>query len=516
MAAAKAASPEAAKARRELKERYELRGFVSPLHALDGAELATTLAAFQRFESVHRRRICEWDSSREMNHAWMPWLRDLARHSGIVSAVREAFGRSDICLYATELLTIQPGQFPAPYSDWQTDAPAFNLMLKPVDRRHFVTAFLALTACDRRHGCLHVRPTAVGGRASDVDVPLELRPGEFSLHGPSTKHCLCSNNSAQALCLVVLRYIRASTVDLHGEEHGKEDVLLVSGTDEQGHFEEMPEFPAEGTQDGLDLRELMMEQRRDKALAGEVLKGREGLKRPLIDPSSYTVTELLMCGTFKSIHVAKWGAGKHCVVVKRVLNRKLLREVRKHFHEARILEKLSHPCILQLVGLVDGPDQLDMLLEYCPEGAMPGRLTHQARGTSVQLLCDLICALVYMHQEGFAHLDVKPNNVLVSSGRGKLCDFETTMHLPKSRRLFLCGIGTLGYRAPEVDRELECDATKADVWSLGRVGEFAEDSVRGIWSGMGSLTAANPELRPSTQMVLGMYRKLHGSCLLIT
>lgn len=516
-AAAGEVSQEAAKARGELRERYERTGFAAPLHALGAAEAAPVLAACRRFEEVHKRRLCEHDSAREMNHAWLPWLRQLGRHDAIVGALRDAFCTRHICLYATELLTFPPHQSSQVASwDWQTDGPAYSPLLKPVDRRHFATVFLVVSAGNRSYPCLRMRPTAAGGKASSVDVAVNLRPGEFSLHGPSTKYAFCPNNSGDFVYGVVLRYIRASTVDPHSEELGKEDVLLVSGADEKGNFDEMPEFPAEATDDGRDLRELMMEQRRDKVLAGEVLKGREGLKKPLIDPSAYTVTKTLMYGTFKTIHVAKWGSSRKQVVVKRVQNQRCLLYVRKHFHEAHIMEKLSHPCILQLVGLVDGLEQLDMILEYCEDGVLTSFVQKCPRQDVLQLMCDLFCALAYMHEEGFAHLDVKPNNVLVSSGRGKLCDFETAVQLPRSGKMYLSGIGTPGFRAPELDKPMECDARAADVWSLGKCGEFVNDFAKGCWSGMQSLTADVPESRPSIRSSLELFRRLNGGGLILT
>eukprot|EP00415_Alexandrium_ostenfeldii_P003519 UN3519 len=119
-----------------------------------------------------------------------------------------------------------------------------------------------------------------------------------------------------------------------------------------------------------------------------------------------------------------------------------------------------------------------------------------------------------MHEHDFAHLDVKPNNVLVSLKRGKLADFETAQHLPKSGRMYLTGIGTPGFRAPELYKPMECDARKADIWSLGRCGEFTDEFVKGCWRGMDALIEDNPEVRPPVKACLDMFKQLNGSMII--
>jgi len=506
----------AALARVELKERYESYGFVSPLHALGAAEVGEAVKCFERF-ATHRRQLSDEYSAHEMNHAWLPWLRDLGRHAAIVSAVGEAFHTRNVCLYSTELWAMAPNQPSLVRTwDWCTDGPSYTALLKPVDRRHFATACLALTACDARRGCLRVRPTAVGGKAMQEELQLELRPGEFSLHGPSTKYALCPNRSTDAFYCVVLRYVRASTTDLHSKLFGKDLVLLVAGKDEQRNFDELPELPGEATPEGKELRQAILERRWRKAVAGESLKGREGLKRPLLQPSSYTVVRTLEYGTTSSIHLAKLVPSQKGAVVKRVRDQGSQRAIERHFQEAKVLEKLIHPCIVLLVGVVDALDPLDMLLEFCPDGCLTSYMQQQSGKHAAQLLCDLICALAYMHREGFAHLDVKPDNLLVSNGRGKLCDFGTVMQMKRACKTDLTIVGTPGYRAPEIDGGEPSDPTKADVWSLGKVGEFVNQYSKGCWALLECATARDPDQRIPVQGCLEVYRELHGRGLIVT
>merc|ERR1719188_875936 len=155
-----------------------------------------------------------------MNHVWLPWIRDLARHPSIVSAVSEAFASEDIYLYNTQLLARLPGQDlqQAMGLNWHKDADGEFSRLTPIDSRHFLTAFVALSPCDRQHGCMRARPTDLAGVVDATrEVDLELLPGEFSLHGPSTLHTGGLNESGETRYGVAFRFLRASTRDLYAK-----------------------------------------------------------------------------------------------------------------------------------------------------------------------------------------------------------------------------------------------------------------------------------------------------------
>jgi len=255
-------SREAVQARAEVRSRYELDGFASPMHALTPEEVGTALAGFKRFEEQHCSLLCDGGAN-AMNHVWLPWLRDLARHPQIVDAVAEVFCTKNVYLYNSQLLTRAPGksQQTAMGVGWHKDADSHFCRLSPVDRRHWVTAFVALSMCDREHGCLRVRPTQRCGRVDPELVDLELLPGEFSLHGPSTIHTGGLNRSAETRYCIALRYIRATTRDTHAEMLGRDMALLVSGED-KGNFDLIPDLPGEASEEGRRLRESILRRRR--------------------------------------------------------------------------------------------------------------------------------------------------------------------------------------------------------------------------------------------------------------
>lgn len=263
--------PAASLARAELPDRYKRDGFVGPLHGLCARQVEEALAGFKRFEALHRARV-ETRTAYIMNHVWLPWLRDIAKEPAIVSAVTEAFGSKDVYLYNTQLLARGAGKSLKTDMglDWHRDAVDSEFSrLKPVDRRHFLTVFVALSTCDRRHGCMLVRPTGYGGQVRpEEELAVELLPGEFSLHGPSTEHTGGLNASGETRYCAALRYVSARTQDLYAESKedgglGRDVALLVAGADEGRRrlFDPMPELPEEASEDGRLLREELIRRR---------------------------------------------------------------------------------------------------------------------------------------------------------------------------------------------------------------------------------------------------------------
>lgn len=186
-----------------------------------------------------------------------------------------------------------------------------------------------------------------------------------------------------------------------------------------------------------------------------------------------------------------------CIVVKRIDKRSSRQPMRMHANEVRILGQLQHAHVVKMLGICDSKEQLDVLLEYCPGGCLTRYVTTGQVDSLLYILRDVASALAYMHGESICHLDVKCDNVLVDSEhRGRLCDFGTATRIGASRRL--CGkVGTPGYRAPEVSKGQGYDATKADVFSLGKVAEFAEPHSGECWLSLRQLTSSDALARPT-------------------
>lgn len=144
------------------------------------------------------------------------------------------------------------------------------------------------------------------------------------------------------------------------------------------------------------------------------------------------------------------------------------REVSLHARARR------HPNIVSLVEILDGPDCVYVVMEYCPEGDLFAAITekHQYVGDDAlakQVFLQLLDAVQYCHRIGIYHRDLKPENVLVSNNGQtvKLADFglATTEQFTTD-----FGCGSTFYMSPECHKRSGASCYESgpnDVWSLG-------------------------------------------------
>jgi serine/threonine protein kinase len=189
--------------------------------------------------------------------------------------------------------------------------------------------------------------------------------------------------------------------------------------------------------------------------------------------------------------VARGGMGEVYCAVDTRLNRlvavKILpmylagdqERVQRFEQEARSTAILNHPhiCILHDVGNDDGLHYL--VFEYVVGEPLAERLAREGLPLTeaVEYATQIVDALVYAHEHGIIHLDLKPGNIMVTRSGVKLLDFgiaELRHPEPASSKADESGDnaksrtmpGTLKYMAPE---QLEGSRTdiRTDIFSLG-------------------------------------------------
>jgi serine/threonine protein kinase len=139
--------------------------------------------------------------------------------------------------------------------------------------------------------------------------------------------------------------------------------------------------------------------------------------------------------------------------------------VRRARREAAALAAMAHPNVIRQLGLRAG----GLLLLEVLEGPTLDQERDNEGGRlgvshAIRAVMHVGAALEHVHGRGYAHLDVKPGNVIVVDGRPVLFDFGTARRL--DGQPLDAVVGTNPYIAPEV-AQLRGFGPASDVFSLG-------------------------------------------------
>ena len=169
-------------------------------------------------------------------------------------------------------------------------------------------------------------------------------------------------------------------------------------------------------------------------------------------------------------------------VLKREVALKLLHphladhpEARKRFErEAHAVARLHHPSIVEVYDYSDSSaDEVYIVMELV-EGTTLRAFLNRRGGKPILaeaaalMARHVFTALAIAHEQGVVHRDVKPENILISSGGEiKLSDFGIA-HLAGIDQMTVTGqiLGSPAYMSPEHVEMAELDA-RADIFSLG-------------------------------------------------
>ncbi|XP_058088659.1 lysM domain receptor-like kinase 3 [Magnolia sinica] len=156
---------------------------------------------------------------------------------------------------------------------------------------------------------------------------------------------------------------------------------------------------------------------------------------------------------------------------------------KEFFAELKVLCKIHHINVVELIGYASGDDHLYLVYEYVQNGSLNEHLHdpllkgHQPLtwNARAQIALDAARGIEYIHDHTkarYVHRDIKTSNILLDEGlRAKVADFGLAKLVERSgvedcivTRL----VGTPGYLPPESVRELQT-TSKSDVFAFGVV-----------------------------------------------
>jgi dienelactone hydrolase len=192
----------------------------------------------------------------------------------------------------------------------------------------------------------------------------------------------------------------------------------------------------------------------------------------------YAIERELGHGGMATVFLARDLKHDRDVAIK-VLDPSLARSIanERFLREIGIAARLNHPHVLPLLDSgVAGDSELPFYVMPLVAGeSLRDRLRRDGRlplDESLRLASEVSDALVYAHEHGVVHRDVKPDNVMLSGGHAVVMDFGIAKAVGDARdNATLTGegisLGTPAYMAPEQAAGDHTVDQRADVYAVG-------------------------------------------------
>ena len=198
----------------------------------------------------------------------------------------------------------------------------------------------------------------------------------------------------------------------------------------------------------------------------------------LLKKKGYTIGQILGKGSFSNVCKADM-KGK-AVAVKIIDLSKTSEDFRKKFlpRELYMMKKLDHPNIITVHDIFTLKDiRIYIFMDFADGGDILGLIRDGPTTEAIAkpLYRGVADALRYIHEKGFAHRDLKCENILLFNERtvAKIADFGFSRtcfeHTTGERVLSNTYCGSAAYAAPEVLKLKPYNAMISDVWSMGVV-----------------------------------------------
>jgi len=183
--------------------------------------------------------------------------------------------------------------------------------------------------------------------------------------------------------------------------------------------------------------------------------------------------------------------------------------------EARTAALLNHPNIVTVYEWDTDDDEAFLIMEHVDGASLAEVLDLYAplnADEAAAVLGQVADAISYAHENGVLHLDLKPENVLVTrDGLVKVADFGVAALTNAAGQAISAG-GTLGYMAPEQLRGERVDV-RTDVWAFAALAlqiltgavPFAADTIEGAL-----FKVERTGMPPASQYAAGIPSSLDG------
>ncbi|ODV85012.1 hypothetical protein CANARDRAFT_23566 [[Candida] arabinofermentans NRRL YB-2248] len=196
--------------------------------------------------------------------------------------------------------------------------------------------------------------------------------------------------------------------------------------------------------------------------------------------NNYNFNELIGEGTFGNVYSVVEENGDK-LAMKIMKKNRLVQHNVPHstiYKEAKLLFKSRH-CgkIITFHDFFEDNYNYYIVTEQCHGSDLFEKLMKVKKfdeNSAQFIIKQILQALVYMHQRGIIHRDIKLENIVFKnqhSNEIRVIDMGLAREIAKTNNKCYGKSGTLGYMAPEVflEGDIEAYSYNADIWSLGVV-----------------------------------------------
>lgn len=233
----------------------------------------------------------------------------------------------------------------------------------------------------------------------------------------------------------------------------------------------------------------------------------------LSSTDNFSDSNLLGHGTYGSVYYGLLRDQE--VAIKRMTATK----TKEFMAEMKVLCKVHHANLVELIGYASSQDELFLIYEYAQKGSLRSHLhdPHSKGHTSlswimrIQIALDAARGLEYIHEHTkahYVHRDIKTSNILLDGAfRAKISDFGLAKLVGKTNDGEASAtrvVGTFGYLAPEYMRD-GLATIKSDVYAFGVV-LFEMISGKEAITRTEGTSMKNPERRSLVSIMLAALR----------
>lgn len=189
--------------------------------------------------------------------------------------------------------------------------------------------------------------------------------------------------------------------------------------------------------------------------------------------NDYQLGDSLGKGAFGQVYRAlNWATGETVAVKEIQLSNIPKGEIGEIMSEIDLLKNLNHPNIVKYKGFVKTREYLYIILEFCENGSLHNiskRFGKFPENLVAVYICQVLEGLVYLHDQGVIHRDIKGANILTNKdGTVKLADFGVASNTTGAGVSDDAVVGSPYWMAPEVIEQSGA-TTASDIWSVGCV-----------------------------------------------